>query len=379
LPPAAAGVREVRVGSCVVSAIGEGDEVNEDGIRYEDWRLPLAAGERVEIDLDSIAPPRPPSAPRPPSRVPEPVSRGFDTFLELRRDGAVVDSNDDRPGSYNSRIEFTAPAAGDYVVRARPLFAGSGGYVLSVRRLEPQRLPLLTPLVEGRNPVSPPIAGGASLQARRFTFDGRAGERVRVALRRQGFGDQLRLAIEGEVLGAAGELDPALTLSAVLPRDGRYLVLALVHAAGAARGPSELSFERFPPVPPRPPTAIRPGETMEGELGLQSPAEPDAAGAFALAEQYALDVAGGEVLTVTLESEAFDPVLAAGTLSPLGFASAASDDDGGGGVNSRLVLRPSRPGSLVLRVEALGRGMGRFRLRVVHGETAPPAAPAATE
>jgi hypothetical protein len=74
---------------------------------------------------------------------------------------------------------------------------------------------------------------------------------------------------------------------------------------------------------------------------------------------------------VTVESEAFDTVLEAGGDTVLGFAAAQSNDDYGDGLNSRLVLRPERSGTVILRVRALGQSTGAFTIRAEPGAAAP--------
>lgn len=360
--------RAIRTGSCVSSTIDASDPRTDYEVHYEDWQLPLAAGESVRIDLDALAPQTTTVADGSES-VP------FDPYLELWSPGTAqrVAANDDRPGSTNSTLLFTAPEAGVYVVRARPLLGGTGDY--SLRVATPPPPPVAVALVPGRNEVRPPEAGGESLQDRLFTFEGRRGERVRLTLERRGFGDQLRLVDpDGQPLASAGELDPSVSVFAVLPKDGRYRVEAKLHAFGPAGTPPGLDFEKVAAPAERPPQPVQAGASVDGEINLQSPAAEDAygGGTLTLHELYELPASPGQTVTVTLTSNAFDPVLDAGAMSAVGFATAITDDDGGGGTNSRLVLRPERPGQIVLRVRALGNGIGAFQLRVLAGDAPAP-------
>jgi hypothetical protein len=366
LPPGQA--RELHSGMCVRSTIGPDDQKVDD-IPYEDWRLPLAMGETVQIDMDAIAPQPPAAADAAPAQAAT-EARAFDTYLELRREGVAepLESNDDRPGSLNSRIVFTASAAGNYIVRARPLYGEGGDYTLRVGTPPPP--PPVVPLVAGRNQV--PAAGASGgLQPRLFSFEGRAGERVRLALERKMWGDQLHLiAPDGTALGQAGEFSQTLTLVAILPQTGTYQVQAQMQGGPGGQAASVLDFARRTAVPARAPRPIRLDETVTGDLGLESAVGSDPYGGPtpAFSELYELSARAGQVITVTLESSAFDPVIDAGLVSPLGFASALTDDDGGGGRNSRLVLRPDRAGPITLRVRALGNGFGAFRLSVRPGD-----------
>ncbi|HEX9933315.1 MAG TPA: hypothetical protein VGB08_10785, partial [Allosphingosinicella sp.] len=140
--------RRIEFGTCRRSSIDANDPRTEDGTRHEDWRIRLQRGQAVQIDMDAATVAGDP---------PEPV---FDTFLELRRAGVdePVASNDDRPSSLDARIRYTAPEAGDYVVRARPLAPDArGDYVLRVGA--PPSPPPVAALEPGR--VSGAVDAGA--------------------------------------------------------------------------------------------------------------------------------------------------------------------------------------------------------------------------
>ena len=358
---------EVRSGMCVRSTISADDPKNEQGVPYEDWHLRLAAGQVVQIDLDSVAPPAGAAGLAP-----------FDTFLEVRRAGSAqaLAVNDDRPGSYNSTIRFTAREAGDYVVRARPLAGGAGGagdYTLRVAPPPPP--PVAVPLSSGRNQVQPSGQAGTGPQERFFSFEARRGERVRITLARRGLRDRLRLFDpEGAPIGAASELGSPASIFAVLEQRGTYRLQVRLLNFGPTATPATLTFERFAKVSSRQRSVITIGASVQGEIGVGSPASRDAFGGRPmLNELYELNVPSDRTVTVLLDSTEFDPVLDAGAMSPLGFATALTDDDGGAGVNSRLVLRPDHSGNVVLRVRALGNRLGAFRLRVVAGEAPAPA------
>lgn len=395
LAPEPAQAREIRPGMCIRSSIDANDPKDDNEVPYEDWQLRLEAGQTVQIDLDSI--PRQPPAPAPPQQPPaEPAPAaqaqpstdasldpyGFDTFLELRQPPEFEDpiaTNDDRPGSLNSRILFTATTAGNYVVRARPLIPDEGDYDLRVTAAAPP--PTGATLAVGRTevplrPDSPASQTTPGFRSTLFAFDGSAGERVRFSAASPRPGLRLTLTDESNrrVRQVARDSDANATLIAILPRAGRFQLLV------EASDPPEatvftLDFERRTNVAVHDPRLIRVGEAVEGQLGLDSNAGLDPYGSGILLsfhELFVLPLRAGEIVTVTLESQTFDAVLDAGAMSLLGFAVAAANDDGGGGLNSRLVLRPLDSGTLYLRVRALDNGVGAFQLRVTPGIASPP-------
>ncbi|MFN2259155.1 MAG: PPC domain-containing protein, partial [Parasphingopyxis sp.] len=92
-------------GQSITGAITEDSEVLTESIQYTDlYTIAGEAGERVSIEL---------------------MSDDFDAYLEIGRmeDNQFVSlrSDDDSGGDLNSRLLFTFPETGSYIVRARPL------------------------------------------------------------------------------------------------------------------------------------------------------------------------------------------------------------------------------------------------------------------
>ena len=396
--------RAIAMGQCRRSTLDASDPKNADGAPYEDWRLRLRAGQSVQIDMDAIA-----SAPAEPAgaeAAADAMPDTFDTFLELRRPGVEepITTNDDRPGSLNSRIRYTATEGGDYIVRARPLVDGLGDYSLRVGAPPPP--PVALPLATGRtqgsvDAQSPESESMTGHRTRLYSFAGTAGERVHLALRSPGEMMLMELADEnGTTVASASESYPPMAaeppateaqpgssppaaepprnigahIVAVLPTTGRYRLTAHLPYASEPT-PFTIDVERRAAGPPRPPRPVATGQTVDGALGLESNVSPDPYGVGTtqmLNEVYLLPVRAGEVVTVTVVTDAFDPVVDAGVESPIGFAAAQSNDDDGATLNSRLVLRPTASGTIHLRVRALGSGVGPFRLGIAAGETPPP-------
>ena len=108
----------IAYGQTMNGALQPTDRLAEDNSFYDAWTFTGRAGETVEITLES---------------------EEFDTFLVLgRMDGGrwtQLEANDDGEGTTDSRIVYTLPQDGEYVIRANSLQPGeTGGYTLTLRR-----------------------------------------------------------------------------------------------------------------------------------------------------------------------------------------------------------------------------------------------------
>ncbi len=117
-PPPPAVDRQLDIDAPRSDVLAINDYRLDDGAPFHDWRFDASAGETYVVDL---------------------ASPDFDAYLEVGRvvDGAFreLGSNDDFGGGTDSRVEFTAIAGGEHVIRARPLFAdGFGAYTVTIRR-----------------------------------------------------------------------------------------------------------------------------------------------------------------------------------------------------------------------------------------------------
>src|SRR5690606_22771989 len=101
----------------VSGTLSENDALLPDGTGYQQWRVALDRGETVVIDLQSA---------------------DFDPFLSIGRMAGdtfeELDANDDFGAGTDSRLTFSPPAAGEYLIRVRPyLGPASGSYSLTVQ------------------------------------------------------------------------------------------------------------------------------------------------------------------------------------------------------------------------------------------------------
>ena len=107
------------------------DRANSEGQRYDDRTIRLAAGQRVRFTAESEA---------------------IDPMVQVFRPGALTEPlahNDDSGESLNARLVFTAPAAGDYVVRVANFNPESNGaYVFAAETLPPLQPPFPTSTTE---------------------------------------------------------------------------------------------------------------------------------------------------------------------------------------------------------------------------------------
>lgn len=372
-------LREIPPSGTINSTIGTDDPVS-NGRHYEDYRLPLAEGEIVQVDMAAV----------PPGTS---AAEGLDSYLSVIQPGERSESllvNDDREdGVLDARLYFTARVAGNYVVRAQGTNGETGNYVLTVRRLPraPEPLPLHNDRAEGDIGDDSGLETDLSARALRydsFWFEGTADERVRLDVGSTGFDSRLQLLSGRGVLavGFPSGTNRDSRLFAVLPSTGRYVVR--VQAPVTQAGHYSLGLTRAMASPVEAAVKrIRAGETADGSLTLASPARisgEDGRIEF-FYQLYMMRVEAGRVFTVTVDSSDFDPVLDAGGMSALGFATASSNDDSDGTLNSRLVVRAVAPGAIYLRIRSLGYGTGDFTLTVARGEVPrarpqqPPASP----
>jgi hypothetical protein len=117
--PAPVTTRPIRAGTTVNAALTTADAELDEGNFYQHWTYAGRAGETVRIRMRSDE---------------------FDTYLYLGqlaggtfREMAYNDDAEDGDDGTNSYLEFTLPAAGEYVIRATSFSGGStGSYTLRV-------------------------------------------------------------------------------------------------------------------------------------------------------------------------------------------------------------------------------------------------------
>lgn len=340
----------VRVGETVTGEIvADKDAETEDGVSYDAWSFRAGAGDRVTIALDSDA---------------------FDPVLRVGRmaggDFVELAMNDDGPDAgLNSRLLFTAPEAGEYVIRAMPLGNGaSGPYSLTLaegpRPPQARRIGIGDTVQGTLSDDDARTEGDVPVDA--YSFSGRAGQRVRIDMNSGAFDTFLELFGEGRAsLASDDDGAPEGTNSRLiftLPENGTYTIEA--RAFATATGDYSLTLEEI--APERPPQALPFGQVLEGEIG-EGDSRDDEDRGF---DGFVFSGQEGQRVQAIMRSGDFDTYLQIGRPGDP-FTPLASDDDGlGEGTDSRLSFTLPEAGDYVLRASPLGSdGKGLYSLELI--------------
>lgn len=321
----------------------------EDGRSYVPFVVNLAAGANVQIDMGS---------------------EDFDPYLDISRvgrEGGLLAEDDDGGMGLDARLRFTAREAGDYLIRAQAVDSTSGRFTIAVR----ERAPILPPTPvaaaygfsgEGRFDEATPQLGEKYPYAL-YHFRGEAGDRVLIDMKSDDFDSQLvmrPLVGQGREVrdddGGAGLNARILT---TLEAAGDYEVSAM---SVSREGAYTLSIRKLPArFSASEPAPLVIGREIRGALSFEDAVvAQNSSGDGAQLQFYKLFVVegrAGQTLVVNLKSDAFDPMMEAGVMSPVGFAVATSNDDANG-LNSELVLTFAEPGRLFIRASSTGESDG---------------------
>jgi hypothetical protein len=280
--------------------------------------------------------------------------------------------NDDGGSSLNARLVFTAPQAGEYLIRATSYNSSAqGDYRLALEQGPPA--PTATSVTVGeetRGRLTPDSATSDSgAPADLYRFSGRAGQRVAITMKADGFDTYLELfdanhnslATDDD---SAGDLNSRLTHT--LTEDGDYLIEARAFSSG--EGPYTLNIEEI--APPPPPSAIAFGQTVEGELTSSDATDDDGR----LYDAFIFSGTEGQRVQAVMRSGDFDAYLQLGQ-GEEDFSEIASDDDGlGQGTDARLIFTLPETGDYVLRARSWSRdakGLYALELQDLGGEPSP--------
>lgn len=339
----------IRVGQSLQGRLTATDPESDDGGTYDAFVVRARSGERFAITL---------------------TAEDFDPIVRVgRMEGQTfieLAMNDDGPDTgLNSRLVFTAPEAGEYVIRATPLNgSGEGAYTLA--------------LAEGPAPApASPIEIGATVQgeltasdgksesgraADAYRFSGREGQRIRIDMSSSDFDtylqlfDDNRLSLAEDDDGGAEGTDSRLTFT--LPATGSYIVEA--RAFSEDTGNYALTITEIEPE--KAPEALAFGATVQGEIAEADSTDSEDRGFDA----YAFTGTDGQRIQAIMRSGDFDTYVQIGRAGAE-FEALASDDDGlGEGTDSRLSYTLPADGDYVLRVLPLGSdGKGLYSIELI--------------
>nr|WP_312052693.1 PPC domain-containing protein [Brevundimonas diminuta] len=351
---------DARLGDDIRGRLEDGDARTRgsDGYRYDDYRVNLRAGQRLEAQM---------------------TSDDFDAYLEVYAEDSLrqsLASDDDSAGDLNARLRFTAPEAGIYIVRART-FSGieTGDYQLSLKERAAPRMPRPGRIAVGRDETGSLGANSAEDDDGKrydaYAFRASAGERVKIDLESDDFDSFLRVGhiVNGAFVQMAENDDGGSSLNARLvftaPQAGEYLIRVTSYN-GSAEGDYRLSMEQGPPAPTAAPVTI--GEETRGRLNSDSATSDSGAPA----DLYRFSGRAGQRVAITMKADGFDTYL---ELFDANHNSLATDDDSAGDLNARLTHTLAEDGDYLIEARAFSSGEGPYTLNIE--EIAPPPPPSA--
>lgn len=338
-----------RVGQSLQGRLAATDPESDDGGIYDAFVVRARSGERFAITL---------------------TAEDFDPIVRVgRMEGQTFNElamNDDGPDTgLNSRLVFTAPEAGEYVIRATPLNgSGEGTYTLALAE-GPAPAPA-SPIEIGATVEGELTASDGKSEAGRaadaYRFSGREGQRIRIDMSSSDFDtylqlfDDNRLSLAEDDDGGAEGTDSRLTFT--LPATGSYIVEA--RAFSEDTGNYALTITEIEPE--KAPEALAFGATVQGEIAEADSTDSEDRGFDA----YAFTGSDGQRIQAIMRSGDFDTFVQIGRAGAE-FEALASDDDGlGEGTDSRLSYTLPADGDYVLRALPLGSdGKGLYSIELI--------------
>lgn len=343
------GTQPIQVGQSVAGSLDAGDPAVFGRGAFRAYRFQGTAGQRLLATMQSD---------------------DFDTYLIVGRVvGPLmdeIDSDDDGGGDTNSRLRFTVPEDGTYLVVAQSFAQdGAGAFTLALQ-------PPPEPSTGRPQPISPGTAVTGEIADTDYveddeerlydvwTFTGRAGQRLTARMRSDEFDTYLNLGRmeDGEFVSLAtdddgGEQGTDSRLSHVLPDDGEYVIRA--SAYGMEGGAYTLDLQEQVVRAPGPPRPLEPGRQMEGRLDDED-AVLAADGSYY--ELWSFQGRAGEQVRIRMESDDFDTYVAVGRMEGGcgDFEEVATMDDGGDGTDTRMEITLPEDGEYVVRANSFSAG-----------------------
>lgn len=348
--PPPAPVSALRFDTPVRGRLTADTPLNEGGQHADAWRFRGREGQRVVINLTSDA---------------------FDTYLQLFRETngsreSVAEDDDSGAEGTNSRIAFTLPAIGDYVVEARAFSEGTGAYQLKLEEAAPEPAPralafgeTLPGEITERDPRDNENKGFDA-----YRFRGEEGRRVQVIVRSGDFDAFVSISKAGGEYEALASDDDGLgegtdaRLSYTIPETGDYVVRA---SPLGSDGKGLYAIELIDRGPEPKPGSILVGATARGTLDESDSMADD--GSYY--EAYRLHAKKDEKLTLTLVSNDFDAYVSVGRIDEGDYSQLEADDDGLSDTHARLEWTAPDDGEYEVRAGSFAQGeSGAYALTV---------------
>lgn len=220
----------IQMGQTARGRLSNESPVRTDETPFAGYVFEGRRGETVQIDMEA----------------------GFDAFLSVGRAGtdSILGNDDDGGDGTNSRLSFTVPVNGRYVILANAIGKDArGDFTL---RLSAGRAAATLTQILGRTPspaqtirAGQPVNGRLSdadpVMADRSAFatwfyEGRAGEQITVTMRSSDFDAYLHIGHQGGSATIATDDDGGggthAQLNVTLPRDGLYVIVANMLSSG---------------------------------------------------------------------------------------------------------------------------------------------------
>ncbi|WP_347304294.1 pre-peptidase C-terminal domain-containing protein [Croceibacterium sp. TMG7-5b_MA50] len=341
----------------VSGTLASGDATLESGEFYDTYDISGQAGDAVTITLSS---------------------GDFDAYVFVRGPQDAEFSNDDaNDGTSDAGLTFTLPASGTYQVFVTSYASGeTGSYQLETTvgsSVGPEQAtaPSGTGTLRAGDAVQGALAtGDATLESGEFvdvyTLSGTPGSRLMLTMRSDAVDTFLQASDGGEYQvfnddapGGGGNSE----LEVQFPASGRLDLWATSYAAGE-QGAYTLTAQATGDVAP---------VTGGARLALGS----SVAGTLPGSASYTLEGRAGQVVRLSLSSDAFDPTVALS--GPGGFSASNDDDPAGDTLNSLLEVTLPESGAYQVTVGTYADGgSGAYRLAAENGTTVAATPPAAT-
>lgn len=351
-------------GQTVSGRLDTSDYLRDDGTYYDDWFYDGRAGETITVTQGSAA---------------------FDSWLLLGRvvNGAfnLEEFNDDGAGGNDSRITYTLPADGRYVIRANVVGRGrTGSYTLrvdragggSVSRSAGNRVLSAGQFFSGElDSYDPTMLDKTHYEL--WRYHGRAGEQLTIIMRSSSFDSYMSYGrMNGDeyeyIGGSSGRTvngQQETVLSVTLPSTGEFGIRANSHGVHSGRYTlavtSNLSGSSTASTGSRMSGSLDVNATVSGQLDSSDLTLGD--GTFY--DIWRFTGRAGQRVRITMRSDDFDTFLSFGTMDGGTFNSVETDDDSGEGTNSMIEITLTAGGEYVIRANSLSEASGRYTLTVL--------------